>query len=301
MTMTQLRYFVSVVEEQSLTRVAELLHISQPAVSSAIRDLEKEFRIQLFFRTHRALTLTAEGAEFYQKAVDLLAHYHAFQDEMLERGQGKRRYIFAMTNNFAPVYLPGLYRHLRAQTPDIILDFQELRVEDMFRRIRNGLLDAACLGHWFSEEEPPDFRMRRVGTFTLKLCIHRDLARFFQETVSPIDLRDLPLALYHHGGTLLANVQREYRRYRLEPNILFAVNQVRTIEELVGQGLAGGFLPEPLAARLPDVKLYRFEGLQDIPAYLIWKKESDTSKQMIRRISAWFQSLDKNDAGTTKR
>lgn len=293
MTMTQLRYFVAVVEEQSLTRVAELFHVSQPAVSSAIRDLEKEFRIQLFFRTHRALTLTAEGTEFYQKAVGLLDHYTAFQEEMMEETQKRRKYAFAMTTNYAPVYLPGLYRHLREQVPDIFLDFQELRVEDMFRQIKNGLLDAACLGHQFSKTETPDFHTRRVGTFTLKFCIHRDLACFFQETVSPMNLKDLPLALYHHGGTLRASVEEAFRRYRLEPNILFAVNQVRTIEELVSQGLAGGFLPESLAVRLPDVKLYQFEGLHQIPAYLIWKKESEVSERMIRLISNWFRTLEK--------
>lgn len=292
MTMTQLRYFVSVVEEQSLTRVAELLHVSQPAVSSAIRDLEKEFQIQLFFRTHRALTLTAEGTEFYQRAVGLLAHYASFQEEMLEQSQRKRRYTFAMTNNYAPVYLPGLYRHLRSQAPDIIFDFQELRIVDMFRQIKNGLLDAACLGHQFSEKDVLDFHVRRVGTFDMRLCIHRDLMCFSKKSVSPVDIGDLPLALYHHGGTLRAKVQEEFQRYRLEPNILFAVNQVRTIEELVCQGLAGGFLPGALAERLPGVKSYPFEGIQDIPAYLIWKKESDTSKQMLRWISAWFRSAE---------
>ena len=61
MTMTQLVYFVAVAEEQNITRIAEQFHVSQPAVSSAIRDLEKEFRVSLFERHHNDLFLTSTG------------------------------------------------------------------------------------------------------------------------------------------------------------------------------------------------------------------------------------------------
>ena len=293
MTITQLTYFIQVVECHSLTRVAEQLHVSQPAVSSAIRDLEKEFSVQLFYRTHRELMLTAEGAEFYQKAVGLLRHYQTFQQEMLERGNSTPRCSLAMTINFAPVYLPGLYRHLQACMPGVILDIQELAVAEMFRRVKNGLLDVACLGHDFTQGEERDFQKQRVGTFSMKLCIHRRLTCFKEPCVTAEQLGNTPMALYHHGGTLRAKVCEEFERCGLEPNIQFTVNQVRTIEELVGQGLAAGFLPEKLVAELPGVEVYDFQGMQEIPAYLIWKKDTLQVKRLVQNINTYFRKQSK--------
>lgn len=300
MTITQLSYFTHVVEAHSLTKVAEQLHVSQPAVSSAIRDLEKEFSVQLFYRTHRELTLTADGAEFYEKAVGLLRHYQTFQQEMRERNSVPHCSL-AMTNNFAPVYLPGLYRYLRAHMPGVTLDLQEVSVAEMFRMVKNGLLDAACLGHEFTPTEEREFHRQRVGTFSIKLCIHQKLAYFEGEYITAEQLGNIPLALYHHGGTLRAKICGEFKRYNLEPNILFAVNQVRTIEELVKQGLAVGFLPEKLAKTLPGVKLYDFYGLQEIPAYLIWKKESPQVDQLVRHVGAYFRMAKHDEVSATQK
>ena len=79
MTMTQLVYFVAVAEELNITRIAEQFHVSQPAVSSAIRDLEKEFRVSLFERHHNDLFLTSTGNIAYQQAKRLVEHYEEFR------------------------------------------------------------------------------------------------------------------------------------------------------------------------------------------------------------------------------
>ena len=61
MNLIQLRYFQTVCACGNLTQAAELLHISQPSLSSAIHALEKEFGVDLFIRQYRGMELTAEG------------------------------------------------------------------------------------------------------------------------------------------------------------------------------------------------------------------------------------------------
>lgn len=76
MKIVQLQYFCAVTRLHSITKAAAELYVTQPAISSAIKELEKEFSINLFNRTKNHLTLTKEGELFYQKAVVLLEQYN---------------------------------------------------------------------------------------------------------------------------------------------------------------------------------------------------------------------------------
>ena len=76
MKIIQLEYFSAVCRYHSITQAAQKLYVTQPAISNAIRELEKEFSISLFSRTKNHMVLTKEGEEFYQKASVLLNNIH---------------------------------------------------------------------------------------------------------------------------------------------------------------------------------------------------------------------------------
>ena len=64
MTLTQLNYFITIAETKSLNKAAEQLYVSQPSLTNAMKELEKELGITLFFRSGRGVTLTNDGTEF---------------------------------------------------------------------------------------------------------------------------------------------------------------------------------------------------------------------------------------------
>ena len=86
MKLIQLEYFCAVSRYHSITQAAQKLYVTQPAISSAIRELEKEFSINLFTRSKNHLTLTTEGEAFYQKASTLLATIHETESELYDLG-----------------------------------------------------------------------------------------------------------------------------------------------------------------------------------------------------------------------
>ena len=64
MTLQQLSYVIAISETGSFNKAAEKLYIAQPSLTSAVKDLEKEFSITIFTRTARGVTLTTEGLKF---------------------------------------------------------------------------------------------------------------------------------------------------------------------------------------------------------------------------------------------
>ena len=64
MTLTQLHYVITIAETGSMNKAAELLYVAQPSLTNAIKELEKELGITLFFRNGKGVTLTNDGAEF---------------------------------------------------------------------------------------------------------------------------------------------------------------------------------------------------------------------------------------------
>ena len=75
MKIIQLQYFVEVVKTNNISKAAKNLYVSQPAISSAIRELEKEFNTTLFIRYNNQITLTDEGHYLYRLALDLLENF----------------------------------------------------------------------------------------------------------------------------------------------------------------------------------------------------------------------------------
>ncbi|HCT05746.1 MAG TPA: LysR family transcriptional regulator, partial [Pseudomonas sp.] len=80
----QLRYFVTTAECGSVAEASRKLYIAQPSVSTAIKQLEDSFGVQLFIRHHaQGVSLTPSGARFYRKALELLRVAHEFEQNAL--------------------------------------------------------------------------------------------------------------------------------------------------------------------------------------------------------------------------
>ena len=93
MKLNQLYYFKTVCKYNNITKAAEHLHVSQPAITHAIRELERELGIRLFKRTNKNVSLTQEGVLFFQKSSDILSELESLVDEMRDQGELKRAVI----------------------------------------------------------------------------------------------------------------------------------------------------------------------------------------------------------------
>lgn len=86
MTLQQMKYVLTIAEEGSMNRAAERLFISQPSLTSSVRELEKEIGIQIFVRSSRGVSVTAEGADFLMYVRQVYQQYELLRQKYGESG-----------------------------------------------------------------------------------------------------------------------------------------------------------------------------------------------------------------------
>lgn len=92
MTLQQLRYIVAVAETGTITEAADKLFISQPSLTNAIRELEKEMKILIFHRTKKGIRLSKEGEDFLGYARQVLEQAAILEDKYKGRDGGKKQF-----------------------------------------------------------------------------------------------------------------------------------------------------------------------------------------------------------------
>ena len=108
MTLNQLRYFCTASRCHSITKAAEELYVTQPTVSVAIRDLEIEFGISLFYRKGNSLILTQEGEELYNKATYILQYCTELQADYSSMARVKPPLRIGIPPMLSTVFFPEL-------------------------------------------------------------------------------------------------------------------------------------------------------------------------------------------------
>ena len=137
-----LRYFIAVAEEGSFIQAADRLHISQPPLSTQIKDLESELGLRLFERSPRGVMLTSGGSAFYAEARAVLARLeHAcIAAQRADRGeQGTLEVGFISIADYN--ILPTALKHFRSNHPGVDVQLHELTTDAQMRELSSDRLD----------------------------------------------------------------------------------------------------------------------------------------------------------------
>lgn len=92
MTLQQIHYVIAISEQGSFNKASEVLYISQPSLTEAVKELEKELGVILFHRGGRGISLTSDGEEFISYARDLYRQYETILDRYGEGGTLKKKF-----------------------------------------------------------------------------------------------------------------------------------------------------------------------------------------------------------------
>lgn len=240
-TLRQLRTFVAAVERGSVTEAARSLHLTQPAASQQLRELERILGARLIDRAEGRVVPTAAGQAILASArraqgavAELVSAAAAFRS-------GETGRVRLGTGATACIHLlPPVLAEAKVRMPGLEILVAIGNTQDILRRVEEGDLDAGFVT-----------MPRTVNRALVAVSVRRDgLAALVpaatpgKGALSPAQLAAMPLILYESGGDTRGIVDIWFRKAGLAPRPIMELGSVEAIKVLVGSGLGASVMPD---------------------------------------------------------
>ncbi|MDX1755114.1 MAG: hydrogen peroxide-inducible genes activator [Marinobacter sp.] len=154
MTLTELRYVVTLAREKHFGRAAERCHVSQPTLSVAVKKLEEELGVPLFERSKSSIRVTETGVRIIEQAQRVLDQVGVIRD-MAQDGKNQLNSPLKVgaIYTIGPYLFPHLLPELRRAAPDMPLYIEENYTANLRQKLRHSELDAIIVALPFDEPE----------------------------------------------------------------------------------------------------------------------------------------------------
>ncbi|MGW0131685.1 LysR family transcriptional regulator [Streptomyces sp. NPDC003299] len=257
MEIRQLRHFMAVVTEGSFTAAARAELIVQSALSTSIRNLERELGADLFERTGRRVVLTEAGRALLPQARALLAGTEAARDAVAAvTGLATGRVSVGTIQTLTCVDLPAELASFHQRFPGVQVSVRDAPVGELTDALRAGELDLAFLAP--DAREVPE-GLHGYATWQEELVLitapGHPLARAGRTLIK--DLADEPFVDFRAGTGLETAVRRLAAHCGLQRRITCDVTQIGLLVDLVRAGIGVAFVPRAIGERagLPCVRV----------------------------------------------
>lgn len=258
MDLRQLRYFVTVAEELHFGRAAARLHMAQPPLSQAIRQLESELGVALLERTTRRVSLTVAGQAYLERARAILSDVDGAAHQARRTAAGAVGHLaIGCVGSATYSLLPALSRRLSAELPGVDFSFRgEMLAPDQVAALREGTIDVALLRPPVTD---PRLEVRRLRRDRLVVAVPEEHPLAGRRRIRPADLDGVDLIVHsaERRSVMYDVVVRLLHDAGADPRIRHEVGETSTLVTLVAGGLGVAIVPEPVTALALDGVAYR--------------------------------------------
>ncbi|WP_414877600.1 transcriptional regulator CynR [Pseudomonas soli] len=255
-----IQYFLAVAQHHSFTRAAAALHVSQPALSQQVRQLEESLGAQLFDRSGRSTRLTDAGEVYLRYAKraeqELLEARRAIHD-VGDLSRGSLR--VAVTPTFTTYLIGPLVEAFHARYPNITLNLREIAQERMEELLQADELD---VGIAFDEVHNQDIDSRPLLVETLALVVGRAHPMATTRSIGPHALNDESLILLSAEFATREQIERYCRQHGIRPRVRMEANAIGAVIEVVRRTTLSTLLPANLALAHDDLTAIALDPLR---------------------------------------
>ena len=245
MTIRHMKIFIQVYTAESITRAAELLHMTQPAVTRAIREMERYYGVCLFERIGRRLGRTAAGEEFYAHALHIVEAFDRMENELRDWDEiGKLR--VGATNTLGTFFLPEVLLRFQGQYPKLEVVSTVTNADILQSGLANNQYDLALIEGIVSM---PGLHAEPFAQDRLLLICPPGHALAQKKKILPSDLGRYPLLLREKGSTTRILLEHYFFSHHMELKPAMESCNPQALIHAVGCGLGISFLPERWAAQ----------------------------------------------------
>lgn len=259
--LADLRLMVRVAEANSLTRGAEAAHLSLPAASTRIKNLEESVGTKLLFRTSQGVTLTPPGQAFVQHARTVLAQLENLTGDMQEYAKGVKGHlrVAGSTTALSEFLPPVLSAYLRSH-PDVNIDLRERLSHDIVRAVSEGQVDIGIVSGPVRTEALQAIAYR---SDRLVLVVARDHALASAESVPFERTLDFDHVGLHEGSGIHAFLRQVSASVHRTLRMRIEVGNFEAACRMIEAGIGIGIVPRSAAMRHAERLAIRLVALAD--------------------------------------
>src|SRR5215470_2351011 len=272
--LNHLAVFHAVAQTGSMTRGAERLDVSQPAVSKQVQELESALGVHLFDRIGRRVRLSQAGEVLADYARRLFALAREAEEAMADvRAVGRGRLVIGASTTIGTYLLPGVVAEFWRRHPRVELLVEIENTEQIHRRLAGHELDVG-LTEGFVEEEELEAEVFHQDELVLIAAPGPRLAGQARVPLSAV--REEPFILREPGSGTRAVEERALARLKLPVRVVMALGSTEAIKRVVAEGV-GVAIVSRLSVRAEcaagTLAVLPVAGLQiDRPLYLVCRK-----------------------------
>jgi len=284
-----LNYFLVVAREQNMTRAAAELHISQPALSAQIADLERQLGIKLFKRTNKSTLLTEDGVLFRARAQELIDLTNKIESEFTSgNGDISGDIYLGCGETYIMSHISAIFREIQKEYPNVHLHIYSGDAESVIERLDKGLLDIGLLLGPMMHEKYDYMSLGMYDSFGLLVPADCPLAE--KDMISAKDLKKLPIlapnqvlsGAHELGGFDVSTL-----------NAVGSYNLITNATYMVERGIGYAFcLADLVNTEGRNLKFIPLEEDVKIEAYIVTKKYayfSKAAKLLLTRLREQYQ------------
>jgi DNA-binding transcriptional LysR family regulator len=288
-----LEYFSEVARHLSFTKASQTLHVSQPSISKAIKNLEGELGVPLFYRSSKQLELTDAGKAVLMNAKIVL---NAFKNltleltDLMELNSGEIR--IGIPPIVGAAFFSKMISYFKEKYPLIKITLTEVGTKKIKQGVDDGSLDIGLI--CTLPAQGSNFEIINVIKDPLRLIVHSGHPLASKKTVHFSDLKNEPFILYRKDFTLYDLIIKECSKNDFQPNIVCESSQKDFLLGMVEGKMGVALLPSKICENLnnKEISVLPFErSAVDLELGLIWKKEKYLSFAVREFISTSQQYL----------
>ncbi len=273
-----LRYFLAIAREENMTNAANLLHISQSALSRSMADLEAELGKTLFIRTNRRTLLTEDGMRLRQRAEEIVSLLDKTEAEFRspdDRITGEVHIGAGEGRSFS--LIARAMRQTQEKYPGITFFVHSANSVDTIERLEHGTLDFGLL---FREEPSERYEVIRMPfTEPMGLLVRHDHPYAEKNCITEEDLSDIPLLVSSRfsADSVLTHLSEKARH---SITIRGYYNLINNASLMVEEGIGCAISLEHLiyAGENSPFRFLPFSPEKKIHTVFVWKKYQLLSK-----------------------
>jgi DNA-binding transcriptional LysR family regulator len=250
----EIQAILAIQEEGNLTRAAQRLYISQPALSMTLKKIEQELGAKLFSRQNNRLVATYAGKRFIEAGKNILKICRDVENEIEDQrqgGVGKNKVVIGMPFNLISYIFPRLFTICREKYPWMQLIPMEGSTGELEAMLLSGELDLALVPAFIERQE--SFHIIELFSEKLVLSVPKDHPINYSAYTKPginrpfIDFRQLdrqPFITSAPGQHVRQASDMAFKKAGITPKNIFVTKNVQTKITVAGAGLGCALFPE---------------------------------------------------------